>query len=252
MINDELEIGKKVYKYLTTKDYDGASLTCLKLAVLKVQKGDFRNAALIIKKMFDVMMDDVHLLGLTKDIPLLKDCSMISNFLNATFCLYGNRYEEAIGYANLVLSRRRCLEAMFIKERALFSLKKYNEAYDVNFQLMTSQESAEKNIIDQKQYLLEAKINEQIGNSNIPICKNIIKLCPECITPYVMIRKEAQKKGFKIVVENDNEEDMDLVSAFNDDSLSNKDFQDILVNSMRNKEIFIKFKKQISKIEIKQ
>ncbi len=67
-----------------------------------------------------------------------------------------------------------------------------------------------------------------------------------------MIRKEAQKKGFKIVVENDNEEDMDLVSAFNDDSLSNKDFQDILVNSMRNKEIFIKFKKQISKIEIKQ
>lgn len=40
---------------------------------------------------------------------------MTANFLNAVICLYGNRYEEAIGYTDMVLGRRTCLEAMSLK-----------------------------------------------------------------------------------------------------------------------------------------
>ena len=60
-------------------------------------------------------------------------------------CLYGNRYEEAIGYADMVLSRKVCLEAMFIKGRALYELKRNGEAYDVVYQIINiSQEGEEK------------------------------------------------------------------------------------------------------------
>ena len=119
MINDELETGKLVYKFLAKKEYDNAAKSCLRLAVMKAQKGDYRNAALIAKQMFDVMIDDDLLLGLTKNYSILKNCSITCHFLNAVFCLYGYRYEEAIGYANMVLSRKNCLEAMFIKNRVL-------------------------------------------------------------------------------------------------------------------------------------
>ena len=106
-----------------------------------MQDGDYRNAALIAKKMLDVMLDDECLMGATKDVPLLKDCSMTCNFLNAVFCLYGNRYEEAIGYADMVLSRRNCLEAMFIKGRALFELGRYDEAFDMNYMIINALDS---------------------------------------------------------------------------------------------------------------
>ena len=133
MIEDEIEIGKMVYKHLAKKEYDLAAKVCLDLVVSKAKRNDLRNAALIAKKMFDIMLDDKNMMGYTKKVKLLKDCSMTGNFLNAVFCLYGNRYEEAIGYADMVLSRKNCLEAMFIKGRALYELGRYDEAFDMNY-----------------------------------------------------------------------------------------------------------------------
>ena len=104
MIDDEIAIGKKVYKHLAKKEFDLAAKVCLELVVAKVKRNDLRNAALIAKKMFDIMLDDKNMLGCTKKVKLLKDCSMTCNFLNAVFCLYGNRYEEAIGYADTCIT----------------------------------------------------------------------------------------------------------------------------------------------------
>ena len=181
MINDELEIGKMIFKYLLQKDYDMASKICLQQVILKVKHHDLRNAALIAKRMFDIMLNDEHLMGITTNTELLKDCSMTCNFLNAVLCLYGNRYEEAIGYVDMVLSRKVCTEAMYIKGRALFELGRYDEAYDINYQIIAiSNESEEKKAIDKKLLLFEAKINKMIGNSNIAICKKLLRICPEC------------------------------------------------------------------------
>ena len=95
MIDDVLGAEKRIYQYLSTKDYDMASKTCLILMQDKIRKNDYRNAALMAKRMFDIMLDDNCLLGKTQNAQLLKDCSMTANFLNAVICLYGNRYEEA-------------------------------------------------------------------------------------------------------------------------------------------------------------
>ena len=251
LIDDEIEIGEKVYGCLRKKDYDGAVRTCLTYVVEKSRRGDYRNAALLAKKMFDVMLSDTCLMGQTKGVELLKDSSMTCNFLNAVLCLYGNRYEEAIGYAELVLDRKTCLEAMFVKERALYELGRFDEAYDLDYQIiMAAKDSDDKRGIDKKQLLLEAKINEKIGNANMAICKQLIKICPECLTAYVMLRAEAQKNGKQVSVDEENEEDEAnfLLKAFNDAEMSDEAFERRLAEESQNSRAFIRLKNRVSRL----
>ena len=251
LIDDEMEIGEKVYGCLRKKDYDGAVRTCLTYVVEKSRRGDYRNAALLAKRMFDVMLSDTCLMGQTKGVELLKDSSMTCNFLNAVLCLYGNRYEEAIGYAELVLDRKTCLEAMFVKERALYELGRFDEAYDLDYQIiMAANDSDDKRGIDKKQLLLEAKINEKIGNANMAICKQLIKICPECLTAYVMLRAEAQKNGKQVSVDEENEEDEAnfLLKAFNDAEMSDEEFERRLAEESQNSRAFIRLKNRVSRL----
>lgn len=245
MIDDELNSGQLIYRYLSAKNYADATKTCLNLIVQKVSENDFRNAALLAKRMFDIMLDDDCLMGMTKDVVLLKSCNMTSNFLNAVVCLYGNRYEESIGYADMVLSRRICLEAMFIKARALYALGKYEEAYDVNYQIINAtKESEDKKAVDKKQYLFEAKLNQQIGNSNIAICKQLIKICPECLRAYEMMRKSG-----KIIPNIKEEEGNEFVLTFNDASVSDDSFNSMLKNADLESKDFLRFKRLVCRID---
>ena len=237
MIDDEIEIGKMVYKHLAKKEYDLAAKVCLDLVVAKAKRNDLRNAALIAKKMFDIMLDDKNMMGRTKKVKLLKDCSMTCNFLNAVFCLYGNRYEEAIGYADMVLSRKLCLEAMFIKGRSLYELERYDEAYDVVYQIIhISQEGEEKKAIDKKLLLFEARVNESIGNSVLPFCKQLISLNPEYAITYKMMRNELHNGDINLDY-NIDEEHTDILEAFNNRNISHDDFQKMVEKCEDKKEL---------------
>ena len=237
MINDELETGKAIYKYLIAKDYNMAAKSCLKLAMNKIRRNDLRNAALIAKRMFDIMLDDSCLKGMTKSMKLLKDCSMTCNFLNAVICLYGNRYEEAIGYADMVLGRKLCLEAMFIKGRSLYELERYDEAYDVVYQIIhISQEGEEKKAIDKKLLLFEARVNKSIGNSVLPFCKQLISLNPEYAITYKMMRNELHNGDINLDY-NIDEEHTDLLEAFNNRNISHDDFQKMVEKCEDKKEL---------------
>ena len=230
LIDDELYHGRLLYKHLQNKDYDSASKECLQWSLEKMKACDYRNAALLAKKMFDVMLDDKCLKGLTKEVPLLKDCSMTCNFLNAVICLYSDRLEEAIGYANMVLDRRPCIEAMFIKGKALQSLNRYKEAWVVAQQIRTAGEQSDDKItIDKKQYLFEAELNAELGNPNIDTCKQLLKLCPEYIPAYIMLRREVIKE--ELVIEQEEDEENPLISAFNDTAVSDDDFKEMLEES---------------------
>jgi hypothetical protein len=174
--------------------------------------------------MFDIMLDDACLKGITKDMKLLKDCSMTCNFLNAVICLYGNRYEEAIGYADMVLSRRICLEAMFIKGRALYELKRNDEAYDVVYQIISiSKDGEEKKAIDKKLLLFEARVNERMGNSILAISQQLIKLCPEYIGGYLMVRNEARRLEMHLTF-SESDENMEFATAFENGNVSDEEF----------------------------
>ena len=61
-------------------------------------------------------------------------------------------------------------------------------------------------------------MNEKLGNSNVDICKKLIKLCPECFNAYAIMRREAMKDG-KVI-----EDAGRLYKAFNDTSISDEEF----------------------------
>ena len=248
MIDDELDFDKDFYNHLTNKDYDNAAKACLGQMFKKMARGDFRNAALMAKKMFDVMLDDKCLKETTMGVPLLKECSMTCNFLNAVLCQYCGRHEEAIGYADLVLARKACLEAMFIKGKALYELGRYTEALEMVSQIREkSAKSDDKMPIDKKQYLFEARLNQQMGRANMDICKRLSKLCPEYIPAYVWIRKEALENNLQLQGKED-DKDKELVAAFNDATLSDADFEKMLSDAKRNSVIYSTFTKKIRKI----
>ena len=83
---------------------------------------------------------------------------------------------------------------------------------------------------NKKQLLLEAKINEGIGNSNMSICKKLVKICPECLKAYVMLRTEALKNGKALETTDDgeSEENEKLVVAFNDAEVTDEEFEKML------------------------
>ena len=137
---------------------------------------------------------------------------------------------------------------MFVKERALYALGRFDEAYDVDYQIiMAANDSDDKKGIDKKQLLLEAKINAQIGNSNMSICKKLVKICPECLAAYGMIRKEALKDGKLLEVGEDaeSEERERLVLAFNNKELSEEDFEALLAEADQRGVAFIRLSRRI-------
>ena len=250
LIDDELTHGRVLYKHLHDKDHDSATMECLQWAMEKMKAGDYRNAALLAKKMFDVMLDDKCLIGSTKDVPLLKDCSMTCNFLNAVVCLYSDRLEEAIGYADMVLDRRPCLEAMFIKGKALQGLRLYDKAMGMAQMIRIAGEaSIDRIVVDKKQYLFEAELNAQLGISNLDTCKQLLKICPEYIPAYMMLRREAMELGLVIEqVYEDEDEENALITAFNDTTVSDDDFKALLEKSDKTSPLFKHFSSNAKKI----
>lgn len=247
MIDEELNFGRLLYIHLKDKDYDNAAKVCLQYAVEKVKAGDYRNAAIIAKRLFDVMFDDECLINATKEIPLLKDCSMTCNFLNAVLCLYSSRYEEAIGYTDMVLDRKACLEAMFIKAKALYRLRRYDEASEVVKQIhVTSSDSCEIISMDKKQYLLEAKLNQHLGTSVIETCQQLMKLCPEYIPAYLMMRNEVLANNQ--LMENGREEINALIIAFNNKEINDFVFERMLSEADKTKTEFKSFHRKLRSI----
>ena len=251
MIDEELAFGQQFSQYYNKQDYDGAAKVCQQHVIDKIKKGDYRNAAIMAKRMFDVMLDDECLMGMTKGITLLKDCSMTCNFLNAMLSLYSSRYEEAIGYADMVLDRKNCLEALFIKGRALFALGHYEEALSVHEKIVsTSTEAEEKVDVDKKQYLFEARTRHALGQSTIEACQNLVKLCPKYVPAYTMIREEAMSASYQIEMDEDESENV-LVTAFNDKEISSADFEKTMEEADKTNTTFRIFSIKIRRIKIK-
>lgn len=258
VIEEELLFGQMLYKCYQANDYDGAAKVCMHRSLEMMKTGDYRNAALMAKKMYDVMLDDKCLMGMTDGISPLKDCSMTCNFLNAVICLYGSRLEEAVGYANMVLDRRACPEAMFIKGKALLRLGRYEEVWNMDMvqQIICGikepdedEEPDEKIVVDMKQYLFVAELNDLMNKPNIKTCKRLLELVPGYLPALSMIRKEAIANGMTIE-KKEEEEDCELVDAFNDEDKNLDDFQRMLEGVDKKSPIFRKLVQKIRKIKV--
>jgi len=110
----------------------------------------------------------------------------------------------------------------------LCRLERYEEANGVaKFIREISTNSDEKTPIDKKQYLLEAQLNRKLGCSNLETCRHLVKLCPEYLPTYVMIREVAFASN--LLIEMDEEEEGNAFAvAFNDKAVSDSDFEKLL------------------------
>lgn len=247
MISDELASGTEINRFLRKKDYNNAVLSSLRMTLSKIRMKDYRNAALMAKQMYDIMLDDEYLIGQTDNVPVLKETNMTCNFLNSIICLYGHRYDEAIGYAELVLARKCCLEAMFVKARAYYEKEEWREVSDILFQITSiSTQGEEKKAIDKKLYLLEAKVNEKIGNPNIGVCKKLIKICPNCMNAYSYMRNELINADCPILEEELS--DSSLMNSFWDKTVDSQSFIRILNGIGLASDEFKRFKKALLKL----
>lgn len=122
----------------------------------------------------------------------------------------------------MVLDRRACPEAMFIKGKALQRLGRYEEVFDMDMVqqiLMGVKESDEGAVVDMKQYLFVAELNDQMSKPNISTCKRLLKLVPGYLSAISMIRKDAIANNITIEMGEDEDEN-DFINAFNDATVS--------------------------------
>jgi hypothetical protein len=137
----------------------------------------------------------------------------------------------------MVLGRKACLEAMFIKGRALYELKRNDEAYDVVYQIIhISQEGEEKKAIDKKLLLFEARVNERMGNSILAISQQLIKLCPEYMGGYLMVRNEVRRLEMHLTF-SESDDNTELAVAFENGNVSDEDFSKMLSNAKDRKSL---------------
>lgn len=168
-------------------------------------------------------MQGFVLMGTTVDMPLLKDISMTGDFLNAIICLYGERYEEAIVFADKVLCRRLCHEAMFIKSRALMMLGFYDEADKVNSLYNNDEQNNGDGIVDKKWLLNIVETNRHIGDPVVEMSQRLLKICPRCYEAIVIVREELLRNGRSL--ETDDCIDYgELVEMFNNKEVTDADF----------------------------
>lgn len=223
LINDEIESGVAVFKCLEKNDFTSAVAEYLRVIRSKVMNNDLRNAAILAKRMYDVMLSDSHLLGTCNDMNLIKETSMTANFLNAMLCLYGNRYEEAIAFVDMVLAKRSCHEAMFIKARALYELGRYDDAYNVNtLHLKDIKGCVDGGIIDKKMSLFSAMVNKELGMSVVENCQKLIRVCPTAVEGYLLLRDKMQSVNSTVDTDGD-AETMSLCKSFNSRVISSEE-----------------------------
>ena len=77
---------------------------------------------------------------------------------------------------------------------------------------------------------------------------HIVKLCPNYVPAYMMIREEAMANGNQIEMDDDENE---LITAFNNKDLKSSDFEKLLEEADRTNAAFRIFSKKIRRIETK-
>ncbi|NYI49040.1 ATP-dependent DNA helicase [Macellibacteroides fermentans] len=213
LIQNELEKGKQIFKFLSEHDYDSVALELLNMSLNKVREGKIKEAIYLIGDMFNIMISDEHMLNILTDIPYLKEDCITCNMLNAVFSLYSGNYNDGIKYADRIISIHQSKEIIYVKARCLALLGKYQDADVIHIQLG---DIIGKDV-DLKVYYAIAVVNEAIGDPGLGIMQTVFKVQPKYLTSLKTLRKLMKDKKINLFYNNTNE----LVDLFNSDVSKN-------------------------------
>ena len=213
LINNEIESGKAVYESLQRNDYDNAAKRYLLLVEKKAMAGDINEAMCQATRFLDTLICDDDLYGCISDVPdlLLNDGHWPSIFIAALLSLYANKPDQALEYADNVLTMHHSQEALYIKSRALAKLNRYAEADEVN---CVMGDVIDLSTPDAKILYMIAMLNElHIGDPGLDLMRRLVEAKPKYDRGILSMRM--LMKRHYILLESPSESE--LIEAFNSD-----------------------------------
>ena len=221
VINSEIESGKAVYHLLAHNKYDEAAKQFLMLVQKKSVDGDIKEAMQQTKRFLDTVICDEELFGCINEVPAgLKAADhWAPKFLVALLSLYTGEYEQALVYADSVLSQHQCQEALYVKSRCLAKLERYEEADAVN---VLMGDVFDMSTPDCKVLYMIAMLNEMhIGDPGLNLMQELIKARPKYDKGFLSLRLLMKRKGLSLMKTSDDLRE--LVDDFNSD-IDNEEF----------------------------
>ncbi|SFO74532.1 PIF1-like helicase [Prevotella sp. tf2-5] len=215
VISNEIESGKAVYQLLAHHDYDEAAKQYLMLVQKKAADGDIKEAMQQAKRFLDTVICDEELFGCIDEVPeeLIAADHWAPKFLVALLSLYAGKYEQALAYADSVLSQHQCQEVLYVKSRCLAKLERYQEADAVN---VLMGDVFDMSTPDVKVLYMIAMLNElHIGDPGLNLMQELLKARPKYDKGILSLRYLMKRKGLSLVKASD--DPRELVDDFNSD-----------------------------------
>lgn len=212
LLKKEYDFSKVIYPLVHQGKYNEASVKCLELIAEDAKACRIKEAINKIATMLNIVIDDSVLLHQTSGVPIIENNSICANFVNAIICLYGDRYDEALNYANNVLVKKECKEAMFIQARAYAMKEDWKTADEVHCLILDQL----KDRFDAKLYFTASVVNEMHTSDNgLNIMQYVINRRPNYLNGVVVLRKLMQRKNLQL--KNESQKVNTLIDAFNSD-----------------------------------
>lgn len=230
-ITGEIESGKAVYDDLRSNDYDSAAQRYLTLVSNHAAKGNIKEAAVIVQRFFETVIDDRHLYGTIQrpSNDLLSSQHYVVRFLAAILCLYADDAVTALHLIDDVLEQRQDRNALYIKSRCLARLGRYDEADSVNAALGNDIDLA---MPDAKSLYMIAVINElHTQDPGLLLMQKLLRAKPKYDHGIVVLRNLMKRKCISLTIPPG--ERSNIEKAFNSDA-SDEDFAEMLTKSRRN------------------
>ena len=194
-IQEEYSFSKEIYPLIHKGLYDEAASKCLQLIAKDTQSNNIKGAISKVKTLLNVMISDECLMHQTSSIMANCDNGICAHFVNAVICLYGNRYEEALLFADKVLKQKECKEALYIKSRAYACMEQWEKADCINSLLFQKLDGK----FDAKTYYHTSMVNEYHTEDNgMNIMQCLIGHKPSYMRAIISLRNMMQRKGKKL------------------------------------------------------
>lgn len=225
-IDDEIALGKNLYKPLQDGDYDEVARQYLLMCEKKMRQGKTDEAMNMAKAFLDNAICDDTCYGCIKSVPAAHDVNkgLKSCFIAALLALYAKHYDEALAWIDGVIERHKCHETLYIKARCLARMGRWAEADEVNSQMNLEPVIKQGNM----KILYEiAIVNHSIGDEAAYILQAILHDRPNYGQGIVTLRRMMKTEHKKLDAGNDNS----LAVMFDSDA-SDEEFGQAL-DSMR-------------------
>lgn len=213
-------VGKELYDLHKESDFDAMAAIYLRETLDALTRADVDAAYCLSKNMMQMMISDEMLYGATVGVPECPSSVAHSDWFNAIFCLYGNKFEQSCQYADKEWRRTGDYDMLYVKIRALSMLKRYSETDSVFENLIQSVGDE----WDFKTAYALALHNELcVGDPGLGIMQQVVVKHLKYRTGLIRFRELLRRKGMALRMAD--EITNPLAIAFNSD-MSDEEFVD--------------------------